>query len=250
MKKFTTQQIIGAGACDPSGRLSLVGALTLIEDAVTATMAELQLDGFTVRRKYGAIMVFAKNHVRFLQNIGWQDKIKIACYISTKSPARINIDVCVKKGKEIALYARTEVCAVDLQTGRIRRMDTVGVNDQVSVVKAPYDLSWQAIEGTGNLIDTVKVRTGNIDYAGHTNNVEYIRLLLNTFTLDEWRNMAPVELQVAYLNQSFLNDDLSIYACDNQINGAEKSLSADVQHERIYTIKKDQQDILRCSVRW
>lgn len=236
------RQTIGAGACDPSGRLSLVGALVLIEDAVTDTMAKLKIDGFTVRRKYGALIVFSKNHLRFLQTIGWKDKIKVSCFISSKSAARINVDVCVTKAGKIAMYARTEVCAVDAQTGRIRRMDSVGVNEQVKVVKAPYELTWSAMDGKGQLIDTVTVRTGNIDYAGHTNNVEYIRLLLNTLTLDEWREMAPKELQVAYLNQSFLGDSLAIYAFDHQLDPNFR--------ERIYTIKKEQQDVLLCSIRW
>ncbi len=242
--KLTVRQIIGAGACDPSGRLSLIGALTLVEDAITAMLAKMELDGFTVRRKYGALTVFSKNHLRYLQPIGWQDKIVVSCFVSSKSAARMNLDVCVKKAGQIALYARTEVCAVDAQTGRIRRMDTVGVNEQVKIVRAPYDLVWQPLpQNLGTLIDTVTVRTGNIDYAGHTNNVEYIRLLLDTFTLDEWRSMAPSELQVAYLNQSFLDDSLSIYR-------AELSPTDTSQHERVYTIKKAEQDILRCRIGW
>ncbi len=241
--KLTTKQIVGAGACDPSGRLSLVGALTLIEDAITATLAKMELDGFTVHRKYGALMVFSKNHLRYLQSINWQDKITVSCFVSMKSPVRMNLDVCVKNDAgEIALYARTEVCAVDAQTGRLRRMDSVGVSEQVKVVRAPYDLPFEPMEGEGELIDTVTVRTGNIDYAGHTNNVEYIRLLLNTLTLDEWRGMAPLELQVAYLNQSFLGDNLSIYRFEKQNDIA--------SHERIYTIKKVDQAVLRCLIRW
>jgi len=248
--KLTMRQVIGAGACDPSGRLSVIGALTLIEDMVTATMAKMQLDGFTVREKYGALMVFSKNHFRFLQPLNWQDKITVSCYVAAKSAARMNVDVCVKKQDgAIALYARTEVCAVDAQTGRIRRMDTVGAGEQVKVVRAPYELTWKPLEGLGELADTVTVRTGNIDYAGHTNNVEYIRLLLNTFSLEEWRGMHPCELRVAYLNQSFLNDTLTIYRRDEQIAKTDAN-SVGATHERIYTIKKGEQEVLRCAIDW
>ncbi|MCQ2381718.1 MAG: thioesterase [Clostridia bacterium] len=242
MKKFTMRQVVGAGSCDPSGRLSLVGALTLIEDVVTATMAEMHIDGFTLRKNYGALVVFSKNHLKFLQSIQWQDEISISCFVSSKSAARMNLDVCIKKSGKIAMYARTEVCAVDAQTARMRRWDTSSAVQKICIVPAPYDLTWNSMEGVGNLVDTVTVRTGNIDYAGHTNNVEYIRLLLNTFTIDEWRSMAPQELQVAYLNQSFLGDTLSIYQSENQLS--------ETLHERVYTIKKEQQDILRCAIRW
>ena len=245
--KHTSRQVVGAGACDPSGRLSILGALTLVEDAVTATMGKMELDGLTVRAKYGALMVFSKNYVRYLQDINWQDRITVSCFIATKSPARLNVDVCVKnQAGEVALYARTEVCAVDCETGRIRRMDTIGAGEQVKVVRAPYELNWIPINGEGELVENVTVRTSNIDYAGHTNNVEYIRLLLNTMTLDEWRNMAPKELQVAYLNQSFLGDELSIYRQD-QVPAV---TDIAVTHERIYTVKKAEQPVLRCALRW
>lgn len=246
--KSVSRQIVGAGSCDPSGKLSLLGALTLVEDAVTATLEQMQINGMRMRREYGAVVVFAKNHVRFLQPLLWQDKIKVLCFVSAKSVARLTVDVCVKKAGAIALYARTEVCAVDEQTGRIRRMETVGVGKQVKVVRAPYDLVWQSFEGDGKLVDTVTVRTGNIDYAGHTNNVEYIHLLLNTFTLDEWRHMAPHELQVAYLSQSFLGDNLAIYACDREVDSGIGVTNT--KHERIFTVQKDTQPVLRCAVRW
>lgn len=235
------RQTIGAGACDPSGCLSLVGALTLIEDAVTAAMAKLELDGLTVRRKYGALMVFSKNHFKFLQDINWQDEVTAACFFSMKSAARLNMDVCVKKDGKIAMYARTEICAIDAETGRIRRMDTIDTKQRIQVVKAPCDLPWNAMDGDGSLLAKVQVRTSNIDYAGHTNNVEYVRLLLDTMSLEEWRHMAPKELQVVYQNQSFLGDNLEIYACDHTI---------EEQHERLYTIKKAAQTVLCCAVRW
>ena len=243
--KITVRQIIGAGACDPSGRLSMLGALTLVEDMVTATLDKMEVNGFNLRRNYGAVVVFSKNHVKFLQPIKWNDKVTISCFVSSKSVARLNVDVCVKnEAGVIAMYARTEVCAVDIESARIRRLDAVGIGEKVHVVKALQEMEWTPIDSEGHLLEKVKVRTSNIDYAGHTNNVEYFRLLLNTFTLDEWRGqITPRELQIAYLNQSFLGDELAIFC--------EVRKYEDIPfNERRYTIKKDTQDVLRCAIRW
>jgi len=243
--KITVRQIIGAGACDPSGRLSMLGALTLVEDMVTATLDKMEVNGFNLRRNYGAVVVFSKNHVKFLQPIKWNDKVTISCFVSSKSVARLNVDVCVKnEAGVIAMYARTEVCAVDIESARIRRLDAVGIGEKIHVVKALQEMEWTPIDSEGHLLENVKVRTSNIDYAGHTNNVEYVRLLLNTFTLDEWRGqITPRELQIAYLNQSFLGDELAIFC--------EVRKYEDIPfNERRYTIKKDTQDVLRCAIRW
>ncbi|MBQ7973378.1 MAG: hypothetical protein IJ295_00230 [Clostridia bacterium] len=243
--KYTVKQFIGAGSCDPKGCLSLLGALTLVEDVVTVTLDKVHINGFQMRRNYGAVMVFSKNQVKFLETIKWNEKVTISCFVSSKSMARMNVDVCVKNQVGIiVMYARTEVCAVDINTGRIRRLDAVGIGDEVRVTRPLIEMEWTPLTGKGALVDTVKVRTGNIDYAGHTNNVEYVRLLLNTFTLDEWRGeIAPREIQVAYLSQSFLGDSLSIY-CEN------RNLESNPSKERLYTIKKDAQDVLRCAIRW
>ena len=180
-----------------------------------------------------------------MQLIRWKEKVTVSCFISAKSVARLNVDVCVKNQQgEIALYARTEVCAVDVESARIRRLDAVGIGEKIRVYAPLVEMEWQAVDPAEQLVDTVTVRTANIDYAGHTNNVEYIRLLLNTFTLDEWRGgIATKELQVAYLNQSFLGDKLDIFATNRE----DEHTST---HERIYTIKKAEQDVLRCAIKW
>ena len=243
--KVTVKQEIGAGACDPNGRLSLLGALTIVEDMVTATLDKMEINGIKMRSAYGALVVFSKNHVQFLQPINWQDQVTVACFISAKSLARLSVDVCVKNDAgQIAMYARTEVCAVDAENGRIRRLDTVGISDNLKVYAPLHAMEWVPLDNAEQLIETVKVRTANIDYAGHTNNVEYIRLLLNTFTLEEWRGgIVPREVQIVYASQSFLGDDLDIYCDNRETQGA-------LAHERLYTIKKQDQDILRCALRW
>lgn len=240
MIKTSSEQVIGAGSCDPTGCLSMLGALTLMEDFVTATLDKMEINGFKMRREYNAVVVFSKNHVKFLEAVRWNEKVSVTCFVSSKSMARLFVDVCVKNQQGVmVMYGRTEVCAVDIETGRIRRLDTVGIGEKVTVEPALQEMEWTPFDVAGELVENVTVRTSNIDYAGHTNNVEYIRLLLNTFSLDEWRGgIVPRELQVAYLNQSFLGDNLAIYR-ENRSNT-----------ERLFVIKKDAQDVLRCAVRW
>lgn len=243
--KVTVKQEIGAGACDPNGDFSLLGALTLVEDAVTATLDKMGINGIKMRREHGALVVFSKNHLQFLKSIHWQDLVTVACFVSAKSLVRLSVDVCVKNQQgEIAMYARTEICAVDAENGRIRRLDTVGISDDLKVYAPLHTMEWTPLDNAEQLLETVKVRTANIDYAGHTNNVEYVRLLLNTFTLEEWRGgIVPREVQIVYASQSFLGDDLAIYCTNRDCAGAHP-------HERLYTIKKQDQDVLRCTLRW
>ena len=72
----------------------------------------------------------------------------------------------------------------------------------------------------------------NIDFAHHTNNKEYVRFILNTYTVREMETRAITEAEIKYLSQSHEGDVLSV--C-KQRNG-----NAD-----IIAIEKDGEPILR-----
>ena len=57
----------------------------------------------------------------------------------------------------------------------------------------------------------MKVRSTNIDFCHHTNNIEYIRFLLNTYTVEQLENSIIKEIEIDYINQSFEGQILDIY---------------------------------------
>ena len=55
------------------------------------------------------------------------------------------------------------------------------------------------------------VRSGDIDVTHHTNNVTYITMLLDTFTVKELESIQWKDIEVSYLNESLEGETLSIY---------------------------------------
>lgn len=45
--------------------------------------------------------------------------------------------------------------------------------------------------------------SGNIDYVHHTNNIEYIIFLMNTFTVEELEKKPIKEMEINYASQSY-----------------------------------------------
>ena len=51
----------------------------------------------------------------------------------------------------------------------------------------------------------------DIDTNTHTNNVAYLRMILNCFSPKEFNSLSIDEIQVSFISQSFYGDELMIY---------------------------------------
>jgi len=210
--KLIKHQKISSTITDSMANLSVIGIFQITEEAVTELMGELNIDGITAKREYNAVWVFTKNKVKIVQNIVWNEECTVICFISKITHASLCIDIGIKnKLDELCCYSRVELCALDLQSGRIRKVSTVGVDDGMKAETPMADISFTRFDAE-NLPETeqVRVRYANIDYAGHTNNKEYIRFMLNTYSVREMETGPIREMEVVYINQSYENDILTV----------------------------------------
>lgn len=210
--KLIKHQKISSTITDSTANLSVIGIFQITEEAVTELMGELNIDGITAKREYNAVWVFTKNKVKIVQNIAWNEECTVICFISKITHASLCIDIGIKnKLDELCSYSRVELCALDLQSGRIRKVSTVGVDDGMMAETPMADISFTRFDAEDlPETDQVKVRYANIDFAGHTNNKEYIRFMLNTYSVREMETRPVREMEVVYINQSYENDILTV----------------------------------------
>ncbi len=210
--KLIKHQKVSSAHTDSMANLSVIGIFQIVEEAVTELMGELNVDDITTKREYNAVWVFAKNKVKIYQNIAWNEEYTVICSISKIARMSICIDIGIKnKSDELCAYSRVELCALDLQTGGIRKVSTVGVNDGMKTETPLADISFTRFVTT-DLPETerIRVRYASIDFAGHTNNKEYIRFMLNTYSVRELETRPIREMEVMYLSQSYENDILTV----------------------------------------
>lgn len=210
--KLTKHNKVSSVNTDPMANLSVTGIFEIVEEAVTELMGELKIDGITSKREYNAVWVFAKSRIRVFKNIAWNEEYSVVSFISKVSHAALHIDVGIKnKSDELCAYSRAEVCALDMQSGKLRKMSTVGVDDSIEPEVPIADISFSKYD-LNDLPETEKVRIRYtcIDYAGHTNNKEYIRFMLNTYSVRELESRPIREMEVVFLNQSYENDILTV----------------------------------------
>lgn len=210
--KLTKHQKVGSSITDATGHLSVLGIFQIAEEAATELMGELSLDSVTTRKAYNAVWVFTKSKVEIHQSIDWNEAYTVVCFLSEHTHASVSIDVGIKnKSDELCAYSRIEMFALDLQSGRLRRLSTVGMADSLETEAPLADLSFTRFDAE-NLpeVDHVKVQYTNIDLVRHTNNKEYIRWFLNTYSVQELETNPIRTMEVVYMNQSFEHDVLTI----------------------------------------
>lgn len=236
---YTQIKNVGASLTDANANLSPIGAMTLVEDNLTELFKQLKIDGLTTREKYGAVWVFLQNHIKFIKTVRWQEQITLASFISYKSALRICVDTCIKNSnQEIVAYSRIQLCSIDTTTQRPRRTDTVGIDDTVAAEKPMCDIDFAKPELTDmRFIKHITIRSSNIDYAHHTNNIEYVRFLINTFSVQDLLNKPVREIDVQYKHQSFENDAILIFGNKTQ-------------NTAIFEIRKDSAQLLVCEMRF
>lgn len=234
---YTKQQIVGSIQVGADANLSIMGLFGMVESAITECMGYQKIDGITVRREYNAFWVFTKNRIKVLGSAYWGDVLTVESFISNISLVKMDVDTVVKKADgSIVAYSRCEMCALDVATERIRRTSSVGVNETIVAETPLMDVVFEKFDDSDlPLVDTVTVRSTNIDFCRHTNNVEYLRFLLNTYTVAELVGSPIKEIEVNYVNQSYEGDALTVH-----------KLVSDIRD--LLSIKKDGQTVIKCVI--
>lgn len=227
---------LAASSCGADVKLSVEGAFRIVEDMVTELMGDQHIDGVTCMREYGGMWVFVRNRIEMPQQLAWMDEYTATSYISSYSRIRLYIDTVLQKADgSIALRSRLELCAVDLETGKIRKSETVGVGEKTPAEEPLFEIAYSKEKPVrGELIDEVTVRSADIDYCHHTNNVAYVRYFVDQTGVDDLIEHPVKAIEVQYAAQTYEGDRLSVYRCDSE--------------NEAYVIEKDGSKVVSCII--
>ena len=227
---------LAASSCGADVKLSVEGAFRIVEDMVTELMGDQHIDGLTCMREYGGMWVFVRNRIEMPQQLAWMDEYTATSYISSFSKIRLYIDTVLQKADgSIALKSRLELCAVDLETGKIRKSETVGVGEKTPAEEPFFEIAYSKAKPVrGELIDEITVRSSDIDYCHHTNNVAYVRYFVNQIDADDLIERPVRAIEVQYAAQTYEGDKLSVYRCGSE--------------DEAYVIEKDGSKVVSCII--
>lgn len=102
---------------------------------------------------------------------------------------------------------------LDIEKQKIRRIKEI-IPDDFETQNTLKDFTFEKFvfdEQNLSYLDNVVIKSSNIDYCMHTNNIEYIRFLTNIFSVNELIRNNIKSFEIDYINQSREGDNLNIY---------------------------------------
>lgn len=210
--KLIKEAVVPASICDPSVKLGVKGTFDLIQDYLTEMLGSMELDGVSLKKKYGCVWVFTRNRIQIDRALRWEESYIAESWISSAKGAKMNVDTALKDmSGSICVYSRIEMCALELATQKIRRIRDVGVTSDELVEPAEREIEFSRLKHEGlEPTDTVEVRSGDIDFVGHTNNVSYVRFIMNTYKVSELEQRPVRDIEIRYAGQTHEGDVLTI----------------------------------------
>ena len=193
-------------------RSGVKGTFDLVQDYLTEMMGDLGIDGVSLRERYGCVWIFTRNRVEIDRELDWMESYTAESYISSAKGAKMTVDTVLKdKTGAICVYSRIEMCALDLKTQRIRRIRDVGITSDTHVESPEREIAFSRLKHEGLTdLETRVVKSGDIDFVQHTNNVSYVRFIMDTYSVAALRERPVRTIEVRYAGQTHEGDTLTI----------------------------------------
>ena len=212
---YKKEFILHYSEIDSSAHFSLVSCLNYIQNMSTEYFQTMKIDNFTLSTLDNAVWVITKTKLKFLKRPVWKDKIIIRIYTTKISAIRYHVEIAFEdENGECIILAKQEYCAMDIATRKARKIASIHfpVDLEAEVEKYPEEYRHLRDEfEEASYIYSQKIGSQDIDFSKHTNNVVYVRYLMNLFTCKELETMEIDNFEIHYLAESKEGQILKIY---------------------------------------
>lgn len=213
--EYIQNTIVLCGQCDSLMRFKTESIFMIFQDMASRHAVYLGVDDSSLLRNDNAMWVVSKTKVKINKLPRWNDEIRVRTWPMGAEGVRCNRCYQIIKDGEVLINGITEWVIIDATTRSLRKIETTSY---------PNDIDWikeKSIEDRfrrfkddfteEDLVYKRLIRSGDIDVTHHVNNVTYITMLLDTFSVVELENMTIGEMEVSYLNESLEGELLSIF---------------------------------------
>lgn len=200
---------------DPNLELNIVGATLLLQNTMTEFYGTFNCDNITVKKECNAAWVYTKIKIHFFESPKWTDLVKCTGYITKNKPIRTENEMEVKSKKgDVIVRAKLEACVIDLESRKARKINTTNFPDNIECSESKFEEGFKRLTEEFTDKDKVyntKVKITDIDYTRHTNNVSYVRYILNCFDSNFIDKYKVEDFEIHYISESKEKDTLEIY---------------------------------------
>lgn len=139
-----------------------------------------------------------------------------SCYVYfCISPIRLDVETdFLDEQNNLLFAAKTEMCAIDFTERKIRKIDTLEFPKDLetghSNFNEPYAKMKTEFEAA-DMIYSQRVFASDVDFTEHTNNVRYVKFLMNTLDKEFYTHKKATGFEIQFLKESRDGDILDAF---------------------------------------
>ena len=200
---------------DSNYKLRLDHIISHFQDITGLHSNEMGIDGKTMLEKSNAFWVLTKVKLKITALPCFDETVEIETWPLPSKGVRFKRDYAISKDGKRLVSGSSEWCTLDFTDRKPRRVDSVcyphdmlhredpsGVGEFLRVKETLDDSDYN---------HTYRSSFVDIDTNKHTNNIAYLRMILNCFSPEEFEKLEMDEFQIHFLSQTFYGDEVAVY---------------------------------------
>ena len=202
--KYDVPMIVYPSRTDSSAKLSVPDCFSLFMD-IAAPHASLLGCGTDDLAKKDLFWITVKSKVKIMRRPYMNEEMVVSTWPRTPEETRCIRDYSITQGDKTLVLGKTLWAVMNMKTGKLSRVDELypeGFEPFPDIaIEEPFTKFDR--EFNGEPFASYTVRSTDIDFGGHMNNIAYIRAFSSLFTAKEWQDLKISEMEIAYKSPCF-----------------------------------------------
>lgn len=199
IQKYDIPTIVYPSRMDSSGRLSIPDCFALFMD-IAAPHAALLGCGTQDLARQDLFWLTVRSRIKIIRRPYMMENILLSTWPDNPEETRCIRNYSITQDGQPLVLGKTLWAVVNIKTGKLNRVDILypegfRAHEEVAVPE-PFTRFDRKFEG--ETIGSYEVRSTDIDFGGHMNNIAYIRALESLFPAEEWQRMNITEAEIHY----------------------------------------------------
>lgn len=211
---------------DMLGRLTLKSIAGYLQESA-GNHANRNGFGYLQMSESGLIWVLTRLKIIVHSYPVWGEELELNTWVVNREKffSRRDFEIKSKNG-DVIIAATTGWMLLDATHKRPQLVDNFPMNIQMYPDKLAVNQELTKLNGPKNIDNEAhyKVKYSDLDVVRHVNNIQYLRIILDTFAFEYRSRFHIKSFEINYLSEALINQDLKILT-------ANKSNSNDYQHE-------------------
>lgn len=209
---YSKNHLVGVSMCDASGVLGIANTFALFQD-IASEHAELLGVGRRAMQEKKAFWVTARTRVHFFHRPEMMQDVDITTWPAAPGAMRCDRFYRMEADGEILAEGRTEWCVLNIESGRPVPPASMFPPEieylEDSALPHPY-ARFRHDFTDADCAARHAVRPSDVDIGRHMNNVAYLRLICDSFSVAELEALDVQEMEIWFCLPCFEGDLLEV----------------------------------------